>query len=284
MVVLGLAAAFALLFALRSVGWRVFLAGQRLAYALARRLGIFVRAHPLKATAARRFPRLYAFVSARLGLDGFIGLPLTLIVAASLYLLSLLAGLTEELLEAEELIQFDEAVAQALDPLRSPLLTAAMQWLTDLGGSPAIVAVALTATAFLWIERRGRAIAALWTALVGSEGTTWAGKFIIGRERPVFLDIARAEFASFPSGHATASMATYGFLAYLAVRRLRSPRARFEVIYWTCVLVAIIAISRVYLGVHFLSDVASGLLVGGFWLLVGVAVAEWPRREPKPEE
>jgi membrane-associated phospholipid phosphatase len=72
-------------------------------------------------------------------------------------------------------------------------------------------------------------------------------------------------------------MALFGFLAYTLARDLDRPRERFEVVFWTAVLIALIGCSRVFLGVHFLSDVVSGFLVGGFWLLVGIVLAEWLR-------
>jgi undecaprenyl-diphosphatase len=73
-------------------------------------------------------------------------------------------------------------------------------------------------------------------------------------------------------------MAVFGFLAYALARDLDRPRQRFEVVFWTAVLIALVGFSRVFLGVHFLSDVASGFLVGGFWLLVGFTLVEWRRR------
>lgn len=271
------------LFLLRSLAWWGLRTVHRLALRFVWPLGGYWRSHPIKAVLAGRYPRAFAWGAARLEPQSFTGLALTLIVCAMLYAVSLFAGLLDELREAEELVQFDEALNRALDAIRVEPVTGLFLWLTDLGGGPAIVAVALTATAFLWIEQRRRYIPALWATLVGAQATTWAGKFLVGRARPEFL-IASAEWPSFPSGHATGAMAIYGFLAYVVLRRLVSPRARFEVVYWTVVLVALIGFSRVYLGVHFLSDVASGLLVGGFWLLAGVAVAEWPGRAARPEK
>lgn len=86
-----------------------------------------------------------------------------------------------------------------------------------------------------------------------------------------------AQSASFPSAHAAGAMAVYGFLAYAIARDLPSPRARFQAAYWTSILIALIGLSRVVLSVHYASDVAAGFLVGGFWLLVGFAIAEFAR-------
>ncbi|NBB99831.1 MAG: phosphatase PAP2 family protein, partial [Bacteroidetes bacterium] len=71
------------------------------------------------------------------------------------------------------------------------------------------------------------------------------------------------------------AMAVYGFIAYIVCRAEgMAAWQRFEVAYWTAVLISVIGFSRMFLGVHYASDVAAGLLVGGFWLLVGFAFAE----------
>jgi membrane-associated phospholipid phosphatase len=241
---------------------------------------IFVRDHPITAWTAARFPRSHAFVARRLHTKGFTGLPLTLIGAAALYIAALFGGLIDELFEAEGLVHADAIADRFAGYLRTELGFHAFLWITELGAAPTFVAVGLVSTAFLLIENRLAYVPALWTTLLGAQATTWVGKYAIDRTRPEFLEVATAVSPSFPSGHSTAAMAVYGFLAYLIVRRVPSQRVRFEVIYWTAVLIAAIGFSRIYLRVHFLSDVLSGLLVGGFWLLVGVAVAEWPRRAP----
>ena len=237
----------------------------------------YVREHPVNAWLTTRFPRGHAFARARLSAGDFTGLPLTLIFCAAIYIAGLFGGLIGELFEAQGLDQIDHMANALFDPVRGEPGFRVFLWITELAAAPTFVAVGLVSTAFLLIEHRLNYVPALWTTLLGSQITTWIGKFAIDRTRPEFLEIAKAYSPSFPSGHSTAAMAVYGFLAYIIVRRVGSRRVRFEVIYWTCVLIALIGFSRIYLHVHFLSDVASGFLVGAFWLLVGVAVAEWPR-------
>ncbi len=70
-------------------------------------------------------------------------------------------------------------------------------------------------------------------------------------------------------------MAVYGFLAYAITRDLSGWRPRFEAAFWSAVLIIIIGFSRMYLSAHYLTDVVAGFLVGGFWLLVAFAIAEW---------
>ena len=240
----------------------------------------WARAHPVRAALERRFPRTYGFLARRLTPRPFTGLPLTLMVLAAVYLASLFGGLVQDLLEAEELVAFDHAVNDSFKPYRETYLVDVLAWITDLGGSPALIAVALVATGFLWADRRPRFIPPLWITFAGAHATTYLGKFGFARGRPEFLTEVTALTPSFPSGHATGSLAVYGFVAYAIARDLPVPalRGRFELAFWTLVLVACIGFSRMFLSVHYASDVAAGFLVGGFWLLVGFAVYEYLRQ------
>ena len=96
-------------------------------------------------------------------------------------------------------------------------------------------------------------------------------KLAFHRPRP---DVAFVEIDtySFPSGHAMVSTAAYGALAYIAWAYVRSPRRRMLLVIGTTVLVALICFSRLYLGVHYLSDVLAGAAGGVFWLSVSVAI------------
>ncbi len=244
------------------------------------------RMRPLRAWMEANFPRLYSFLRTRFQPRPFTRLPLTLLLGALVYVLLLMGGLIEELLEATELYSLDRAIHDALHPLRTPLLIAVFAWLTELGGSSVLTGVTLVSTGFLWADRRPQFILPLWVAVAGSQLTTWLGKFAFDRERPEFDTFVTAPFASFPSGHATAAMAVYGFIAYALVRDLHGSRLkqRFEVVFWNLVLIGLIGFSRVYLSVHYASDVAMGFLVGLFWLLVAFTLTEYHRADRKKRE
>lgn len=240
----------------------------------------WTRIHPLRAMLMQRLPRTYTFLSRRFDPRDFTGLPLTLLAAAALYLVSLFGGLVEELGEAKELAAFDNRIDALVNPWRTTYLTGLFAWITDLGGTAALAAAAFVTTGFLWAYRRLHFVLPLWVNIVGSQATTYLGKFAFDRARPEFVTDVTAVSPSFPSGHTSGAMAVYGFIAYAIARDLTDPRQRFEVTFWTAVFIALIAFSRVFLSVHYASDVVAGFLVGGFWLLVGFAVAEHLRRSP----
>jgi membrane-associated phospholipid phosphatase len=235
----------------------------------------WTRSEVFRSRLVERFPTLFQFIRTRIDPRQSTGLPLTLMIVAALYLAALFSGLTEDILEAEGTIYVDNLVNIAFAPWRVEPLVSAFLWITALGSTPSIVSAVIIATGFLWSQRRFHTIVQLWVTCLGAIATTSVGKLLIGRHRPeIQLDVTVVTL-SFPSGHATAALAVYGFLAYAIARVLPSIRERFEIAYWTAVLILLIGFSRIFLGVHYLTDVIGGFLVGGFWLLIGFTIAEW---------
>ena len=153
--------------------------------------------------------------------------------------------------------------------IRTPLLIHIFNWITLLGNAGVIMVLAAIALFFLYTKRYKAYAVGLVITLVGAAATDYAMKTLIERARPNGLipSIIETTF-SFPSGHATAAMALYGFAAYILCALFP---ARKPFIVATAVLViGIIGFSRLYLGLHFPSDVIAGYTLGGLWLLIGV--------------
>jgi len=109
-------------------------------------------------------PETTRLLQARLTPSRYTGLPLTLIVIAALYIAALLGGLVGELLEADELIRLDEDINRLLGPIRTDAMITAFIWITALGGSSSLVAVALVTTGLLWAHCRRHMIPPLDSA------------------------------------------------------------------------------------------------------------------------
>ena len=194
-------------------------------------------------------------------------------LATAALCLALLGGLAA-LLETGLVTPVDLAVNAALAPWRLPWLLVVFAWITALGTGAALVGVALTATAFLWSGGRAGLVVPLWTAFLGAEATTWTVKFLVERPRPAVLPgVTAALSPSFPSAHATAATAVIGFTSYVVTRSLPRRQDRAGVGLLAAALVALIVWSRLYLGLHYLTDVLAGCLSGGAWLLIGIASA-----------
>lgn len=153
-------------------------------------------------------------------------------------------------------------------PVGPSWLLGSMRDLTALGGVTVLTLVSLLAVTFLLV--RGRWHQALYTA-VATGGGAVIGKLLkslFARERPEIVPhLVEVHSLSFPSGHSTNSAIVYLTLAVLIARSYESRRTRGFVIGVAALLVLMIGMTRVYLGVHFPSDVLAGWTVGAAWAL-----------------
>ncbi|MBA3420687.1 MAG: phosphatase PAP2 family protein [Thermoleophilaceae bacterium] len=179
--------------------------------------------------------------------------------------------LAEDVATGDPIVRLDQWVADGLHDRRSGQVTAIMSVITTLGTAWALVPIAVAAAAYLlWRGSRREAILVA-LAIVGAELLTLGFKTGFERRRPFFPDpLATESSFSFPSGHATVSVALYGALAYIAATRLHRPANRRAVLGATSAFVLLIGFSRLYLGVHFLSDVLAGFSGGLAWLVLCV--------------
>ena len=165
-------------------------------------------------------------------------------------------------------------------PARKSAVARAEVQIRSSGTSSPAVALAVSAVVCVVLYRRRLLVQAALLPLVlaGAELLNLALKLAFHRPRPEVAFVTLDTY-SFPSGHAMVSTAAYGALAYIAWPYLRSPRQRVLLVVGTLVFVALICFSRLYLGVHYLSDVLGGATGGVFWLSVSVAIVTlWGER------
>jgi membrane-associated phospholipid phosphatase len=172
---------------------------------------------------------------------------------------------------AEELAEGDTHVdtrfADWLHEHASSGWTEFFEAVTFLGNVPTLVAVTFVGAILLSRRRLTAELQLLLLAAIGVQILTLGLKLGFERERPFFSDpLATESSYSFPSGHASVSLAVYGTLGYIAARHLTTRRAQLASLGAAAVLVLLIGFSRLYLGVHFLSDVIAGFSIGIAWV------------------
>jgi membrane-associated phospholipid phosphatase len=178
--------------------------------------------------------------------------------------------LAEEIATSGPIVTLDHDVDDSLHEEATPWVTTVMEGCSRMGSTQALVLVTLLATLALLLRRNWAEAALIAAALAGAKLVDALLKADFHRPRPAFADpvVPLASGYSFPSGHATASMAVYGAVAFILVRHLRSRRTRVAAMVIPALLVTAIGFSRLYLGEHFLSDVLAGYCVGMAWLCV----------------
>ena len=175
---------------------------------------------------------------------------------------------------------FDRTGVEALGDLRNGALNRFMTSATYLGGG-VILAFVMTVTAILsfLLTRSARWPLFFAAALLGIQGMVRVLKTLVGRVRPDLAPLGEIDTPAFPSGHAAASAACYGAIAYFLLSHV--PRRWALLGSLVCALVVmLVGITRVYMSVHWPSDVVGGWVLGGAWtVVVVVATSHFAEKE-----
>lgn len=187
----------------------------------------------------------------------------------------LLTFLTKEILHTQSfLLALDSSVERFLFTIRTPFFLHIYDWVTLFGNTLFVMGLAGFISIFLYFSKKNHLyLVGLITTLVGAATTGYIMKILVARARPEggILSPIESSF-SFPSGHATASMTFYGFLVYMLC--VLFPSKKSPIITTGIFLIGLIGFSRLYLGVHFPSDVLAGYLLGGLWLIIGISITK----------
>jgi undecaprenyl-diphosphatase len=173
--------------------------------------------------------------------------------------------LAEEMLEGDTQ-QFDAFARTAVHQFATPSLTRLMQVFSFLGSVAVVTAMSLVALCVSLYSRHTRTAALLAITMLGVAALDVALKDAFHRPRPVAFFGASPSSYSFPSGHALGSLCFYGILAAILAGRARGRGAKFCIWVATVVLVGMIGLSRIYLGVHYPSDVIAGYCAATVWV------------------
>jgi membrane-associated phospholipid phosphatase len=179
--------------------------------------------------------------------------------------------------------RLDTAVLGASVESRTDVLTTAAITVTNLGSTVAMAVLAVAVGVRQWFTRR-RADAVLAIGGMSGAALAFSGlKELLDRPRPPLDDrLVHAGNESLPSGHATVAIVVIGTLVVLAWPR-RTPAGRAVLVAAAALWVGAVGLTRIYLGVHWFSDVIAGWLVGGAWLAVCVAAWSWWRARHRSE-
>lgn len=192
----------------------------------------------------------------------FIGL------AGAIAMLLFFAWLAEEVLEGDTWA-FDESLRASIHAFANPSLTSLMRGVTMLGSTTFLIALGVCVALAFVLAGWHRGVALFATTMAGAIILNAALKLSFQRIRPApFFDTPLPISYSFPSGHALFSLCFYGVLAWLIAARIRR-NTTARVVIWTVAasLVSLIGLSRIYLGVHYPSDVLAGYTAGIVWVM-----------------
>jgi undecaprenyl-diphosphatase len=211
-------------------------------------------------------------------------LPVAIIVVAG----ALITAWTgDQFIDLAELVHTKSPALQQLDARvhdwavseRNSGATTFFVTMSRIGGPAGVAVIAAVVAIALLIARRFRWVALLAINIAGAGALDWELKRYFARARPdVALMLRRASGYSFPSGHAMGSTVLFAALSYLAIRSFPRWRWKSAALALSATMIVAVALSRVYLGVHWISDVAAGIVIGLLWMTTTTVAYETMRR------
>lgn len=230
-----------------------------LAARLAKRLGLSAWLQRFIEYNRQRWPALFALAG----------------LAVSAMLLAVFVHLAEETVYQQEAALVDNVVIWLVHKLAAPGLDRAMLAVTYAGSGYAYALLAPPVLTLLYYRGWRKEAAIMAACLGGAAFLNWVLKHLFVRARPDLFRLVSETGYSFPSGHAMVSLCFYGILAYIIGRRLSGRSRQIFLYLFTGGLVVSIGFSRIYLGVHYPSDVAAGYIAGGTWLAFCISLLWW---------
>lgn len=197
-------------------------------------------------------------------------LSLSVLVMIALFLLCLWGVFAmADMVFEDKGVAFDQHIFDLIRPLVSSTLTNVMLVITFLGSQNFLLpANILLILYYLLVRENKKGAFQILTISLTSVIAMFAIKFFLQRERPLTPLIAKVHGYSFPSGHTFTSVTFYGIIAYIVYRNIKNVCLRRLIIVLLIIFVFLVGFSRVYLRLHYASDVIAGFCLGLMWLIL----------------
>jgi undecaprenyl-diphosphatase len=240
------------------------------------------------ASGRRLRDRIRGFLAARLESKTYLGLHLTISLIVACGGIWLLSALIDAVLDNATLVRLDLATDAWIHARVSAAGLHFFVIMTDIGSPAAMTVLAIVGGLVLLLRRRPRTLVAWTAAFAGGFAIENILKRAVHRTRPPYgAAYLSGHSFSFPSGHATGSLIGYTMLAYVLIIHWRTSRPlRTAIVAVAALIVLLVGISRIYLGVHYPSDVLGGWVTAAVWVAVclsavGVALHRSGRELPE---
>lgn len=183
---------------------------------------------------------------------------------------------TASIVSKHKIARFDNSVIGFIQNKESPPLTLIMKGFTFIGSSTVVVVLAIFTMIFLFRVLHHRLeLLLFFFVIAGSALLNYALKLIFRRERPSLHRLIQETGYSFPSGHSMEAFALYGTIAFLLWKHIPTKAGRVWTIMICIFMIVMIGLSRIYLGVHYPSDVIGAYFASGCWFAISVWGFQW---------
>ncbi len=221
-----------------------------------------------------KYPKTFNFLYNRFQNKTFWGLKFTVLLLLFLYHLFLLFVLIKSMMNKGIITFGDIRIENLLLVFRNKNIIDIFYWITLLGKWQVVVFWTFLFSMFFYFHKKKEFIFPLIVSVFGSGFVTFIMKLIFKRVRPSLAVYQETSF-SFPSGHSAIAVGLYGFLGYFFFRFLKKWKYKINFLFLSILVILLIGFSRLYLGVHYFSDVIGGYLVGLLLLFISIGILEF---------
>lgn len=225
------------------------------------------------------YPRVHKFIAARLTPGEELGLHFTVGIALMLLAAWVFGGIAEEVVEAQEITILDEWLAHWFNVRATPAFTQAMMYLSHAHNTAGMLIMTTVVGMYFYLRKAPYWLLALVVSVPGGMLLNVILKQVFQRARPSLENpLLTLTTYSFPSGHTVAATLFYGLIAAYLVCLASRWKSRFLIVLGACAMVGLVGLSRMYLGVHYLSDVLAAIAEGCGWLAICITGVSTLRR------
>ncbi|MHB1347335.1 MAG: phosphatase PAP2 family protein [Candidatus Humimicrobiaceae bacterium] len=229
--------------------------------------------------------KFFNFIKCRFNINKKNGLYLTLGTVVSSIFFFIFFNFTEDIFDESSLMIFDRNVIEIIESIRTPFLNKIMAFITYTGNSYTIAISFFMILVLLIILKKRRYLYALFISISSSAVFVTLIKNIIGRQRPPIENaLIVLEDFSFPSGHSYMAVAFYGMIIYFIFDLLKKNKIKFIILAAGIIFILILGFSRLYLGVHWPSDIFAGLAAAIALITAIITILEIKERFQPVEE
>lgn len=233
---------------------------------------VFFTSRPRIHSLIEHHPKGVYYLKQRTSKSNLIGLPFTLFGIVMLLLVLSTTNAFTKFILSPSVLEVDQHIVEGLFIYRHSFFVQLFLFITYLGSSWALLLLAVVLPFIFWTKKRYEYIVPFYITVVGSVATVYLMKLFTARPRPHEFSVYAEQLFSFPSLHSIMAFVVYGFFGYFLIQQTKNWKTKLNILFFNTILILAVGFSRIYLGVHFFSDVVAGHLLGVLWLWIGVSL------------
>ena len=214
------------------------------------------------------------FAGRRIDPNHFTGLKLTLAFLFFVLCFAMLTSIVVGVAETNVVTDSDLRISSYLYIFRTPGMVEFFSWIGVLGNIWALVTLGVVVMVMMLLLKEPGYIFPMWIGIAGSYICNFAGGMFFKRPVPVMPAVAEHIYY-FPSAYSTVSLMFYGYIIYFVLKASENLRTKLNTVFLMVPVIILIGISRIYLGLHYFTDIEAGWALGMLWLIVSVLIAEY---------